>query len=532
MLRLRLGILAHSLRTRPLARLLAAVLGAAMAALAYWVTLVFLGFLARYPFAAQAVEARSLEGLFLLLSAATLLSALPGSLGFLYASPDLHLLLAWPIPAWRVFAQKALEAFLATAGLPAFLTLPVLFAIGVFHRAPPVYYPLALAVTVFLYALPVALGASLSLFFLRYAPAGRAREWAAAGSAVLGGGLVYVLRAARPEALFQRAFQNPEALSAFLAEWARSGSPLLPSTWAARAVEAGLAGGVDPGLWVLAGLALVWAVAVVAASALTYRVGWVRGLEGTFRERPPAPPAPWEAGHPVAALWLRDLRRFFRDPRRVAELVLVLVLVLLYLTSLAAMPLEGALFRRVVGFLHLAFQGFVLVAVGLRLAFPLFGLEGPGYWLIATAPLSRGVILLTRLGFALFLLLPLALALGFYVPVAVGLGGGLLWVSGASALAVALAAAGLGVGLGAVFPADEGALAGEVTLGLGALAYMFAGLFFAAGVAVLDAYPVYRVLTGRAFWGEPAAVFWLLLLATLALAFAGLPLFWAWRKRD
>jgi len=531
-LRLRLRILAHSLRTRPLARLLAVALGAGMAALAYGATLVFLGFLARFPFAAQAVEARSLEGLFLLMSATALLSALPGSLGFLYASPDLHLLLAWPIPAWRVFAQKVLEAFLATAGLPALLTLPVLFALGVFHRAPPVYYPLALAVTVFLYALPVALGASLSLFFLRYAPAGRAQEWAAAGSAVLGGGLVYVLRAARPEAIFQRAFQSPEALSAFLAEWARPSSPFLPSSWAARAVEAGLAGRMDPGLVVLGGLALVWMLTVVAAAALAYRVGWVRGLEGTFRERPPAPPAPWEAGRPATALWLRDFRRFFRDPRWVSELVLVLVLVLLYLTSLSAIPLEGALFRRVVGFLHLAFQGFVLVAVGLRLAFPLFGLEGPAYWLIATAPISRGVLLLTRLGFALFLLLPLALALGFYVPEVIGLGRGLLWVSGASALAVALAVAGLGVGLGAVFPADEGALAGEATLGLGALFYMLAGLSFAAGVAVLDAYPVYRVLTGAAFWGEPAAALWFFLLVALALFFAGAPLLWAWRKRD
>ncbi len=530
MLRLRFRILWHSFRARPLPRAAALVLAAAAAVLVYRATLGFLAFLSGYPFAAPAVEARSLEGLFLLLSAAVLLSALPGALAVLYGSPDLELLLAWPIPAGRVFAQKLLETYAATAGLPALLTLPVLLALGRFHRAPGAYYPLAAAAALLVYALPVALGAGLALFFLRYAPAGRAREWAAAGSAVLGGALVYALRAARPEALFERAFQSPEALSAFLAQWARSGPALLPSTWAARAVEGGLAGGVSPGLWLLLALVLLGYGGTAAAAARAYRAGWVRSLEGTFVERPPAPPARWEAYRPMAALWLRDLRRFFRDPHRIAELLLVLVLVFLYLTSLQAMPLEGRLFRRVVGFLHLAFEGFVLVAVGLRLAFPLFGLEGRGYWIVATAPLSWTALLGTRLAFALALMTPLALALGLWVPGAVGLAGDLLGVSAVSALAVALAASGLGVGLGALWPAEEGGRGPGAVLGLGGLFYMLAGLLLAALVATLDAYPVYRVLSGQGFWGTAGAGLWLLGLALLAGSFAALPMFFAWRR--
>ena len=529
MLWLRLRILVHSLRSAPAARALALVLAAGVAAGAYLSTLWFLGFIAGFPFAAPVVLARSLEGLFLLLSSAVLLSALPGSLGVLYGSPDLHLLLAWPIPAWRVFAQKVLETYVSTAALPTLLTLPVLAAVGVHHGAPAAYYPLAFAAAGLAYALPVALGASLSLFFLRFSPPGRAREWAAAGSAVLGGILVYSLRAARPEAVFRRAFESPEALSAYLAEWSRSGPPLLPSTWAARAVEAALAGQGSPQLAALLALAALWFGGVVLAAAWAYRAGWVRGVEGTFVERPPAPPAPWEAYRPATAFWVRDLRRFFRDPYQVSQVMLVLVLVLLYLVSLEAMPLEGAVFKRVVGYLHLAFQGFVLVAVGLRLAFPLFGLEGRGYWVVATAPVSRATLVLTRFGFALFLLLPLALALGVYVPRAVGLGGELVLVSLVSAVAVAVAAAGLGVGIGALWPAEEGS-GGEAGLGLGGLFYMLTGLLLAAAVAVLDAYPVYQVLTGGPFWGTPGAVAWFLALAALTLAFALAPLLLAWRR--
>ncbi|NPA75843.1 MAG: hypothetical protein GXO25_07180, partial [Euryarchaeota archaeon] len=172
---------------------------------------------------------------------------------------------------------------------------------------------------------------------------------------------------------------------------------------------------------------------------------------------------------------------------------------------------------------------FVLVAVGLRLAFPLFGLEGRGFWIVATAPVSWGTLLGTRFGFALFLLLPLALALGLYVPGMIGLGASLSWVSLLSALAVALAAAGLGVGVGALWPAEEEG-SGEIALGIGELFYMFFGLFFAAGVAVLDAYPVYRLLTGRPFWGTEEARVWTAVSALATLLFVLLPLLVAHRK--
>ncbi|MEG8007477.1 hypothetical protein U2444_14865, partial [Listeria monocytogenes] len=76
----------------------------------------------------------------------------------------------------------------------------------------------------------------------------------------------------------------------------------------------------------------------------------------------------------------------------------------------------------VVGFLHLAFQGFVIAGVGVRLAYPLYSLEGPGFWLIQTAPVSRLTLLLTRFGLALVFLLPLALMLGLLSPQVIGLG--------------------------------------------------------------------------------------------------------------
>ncbi|WP_456414841.1 putative ABC transporter permease subunit [Oceanithermus profundus] len=536
MLRLRLRILRHSLAARPLAVLVAAALGLGVAALAYVGTLAFLRFLSGYPFAARVVEVRSLEGLFLVLSAAVLLSALPGALAVLYDSRDLPLLLAWPLPAARVFTLKVIETYAVTALVPTLLTLPVLYALGAFHEAPFGYHLVATLAVLALYALPVGLGVGLALPLVRFAPAGRAREWAGALSAVLGGAMIYGLRALRPEALFRQEFANEAALKAFIQQFQNPAAPFLPPAWAGRAVQEALAqpAALSPALLGL----LLTAAAVLGASALAagyaYQAGWVRGLEGASVLRPARPPAVWERALArlggVGALWVRDLRLFLRDPNQIAQLVLVAVLVLLYTTSLAAMPLEGAVFVRVVGFLHLAFQGLVIAGVGVRLAYPLYSFEGPGYWLVQTAPVGRLGLLLSRYALALLLLLPLGLALGLYAPSVIGLDPGLRTVSLISALAAVVGLAALGVGLGAVWPNREATNASEVPMSLGGMLYMLVGTLFAFAIAALDARPVYWALGGRAdYLSGPEGALWLaaVILLTLAVALASLGLAYA-----
>ncbi len=538
MLSLRLRILRHSLATRPLAAAIAALLGTGMALLAYRGTFAFLSFLADYPFAAHVVEVRSLEGLFLVLSAAVLLSALPGALSVLYDSRDLPLLLAWPLPAGRVFAFKVLETYAVTALVPALLTLPVLYAVGAFHGAATGYYFVATAAALGLFALPVGLGVGLALPLVRFAPAGRAREWAGAASAVLGGIMIYGLRALRPEALFRQEFANETALAEFVRQLQNPTAPFLPSAWAARAVQSALEQpGFPAALAVLLALALGMLLASALAAGYAYQAGWVRGLEGASVLMSARPPAVWERAlaklGPVGALWVRDLRLFLRDPNQVAQLVLVAVLVLLYTNSLAAIPLEGVVFVRVVGFLHLAFQGLVIAGVGVRLAYPLYSFEGRGYWLVRTAPIGRLALLLSRYVLALLLLLPLGLALGLCAPAIIGLEPGLRIISLVSALAAVIGLAGLGVGLGAVWPNREATNASEIPMGLGGMLYMLLGTLFAIALAILDARPVYWAITGRTgFLASPEGLLWWGLVGGVTLGVTAATLVWAYLRSD
>src|SRR5690606_15668600 len=98
--------------------------------------------------------------------AAVLFSVLIASIGTLYGSEDLELLLAQPTSTAAVFGMKVLELFVNTAGLPLIFTLPVLVGVGAALHAPPLYYLVGTLAAAALYAMPVTLGALLALLLV------------------------------------------------------------------------------------------------------------------------------------------------------------------------------------------------------------------------------------------------------------------------------------------------------------------------------------------------------------------------------
>jgi ABC-2 type transport system permease protein len=234
----------------------------------------------------------------------------------------------------------------------------------------------------------------------------------------------------------------------------------------------------------------------------------------------------------VGALWARDLRLFFRDANQASQLILVGVLVLLYTTSLQYLPLGDTRFQVVAGFLHLAFQGFVIGGVGVRLAYPLLSLEGPGYWMLQTGPVAKHTILLTRFGLALFFLLPLGLALGYFSPRVIGLDDNLTQVSVVLGLASALTAAALGVGLGAAFPKFDAANPAEVPIGMGGFLYMGFMLLHAGFLVLLASRPVYLAITQRqtSYLASEEGPLWLLIVAAATLIPLVLALWFGYRR--
>lgn len=548
MLRLRLQLLWNGFRQAPASALVGLLLGAVLAYGAWAATSWFLNFISNELFGSNTfvnrlaaaftrdvLVDRILGSLLLVLSSAVVLSALPNAVAVLYTSEDLPLHLTLPQKASRVFLFKVGEVFVTTALLPMLLVLPVLFAYGAHYGAPPIFFLGAVLLMLALFAFPVVLGVGLALPLVRFAPAGRAREWAAALGAVLGGLLIFLLRALRPEVLLQTNFANPEELDRFLQTFRDPTAPFLPSALAQQALKGLVRGEIEAQFWLLLTLSggLLLLAGLVAGYA--YQQGWVRALEGTVRERGLVRPGlldRWAMNSRVGALWARDLRLFFRDANQAAQLILVGVLVLLYTTSLQYLPLGDTRFQLVAGFLHLAFQGFVIGGVGVRLAYPLLSLEGPGYWMLQTGPVAKHTILLTRFGLALFFLLPLGLALGYFSPQVIGLDYNLTQVSVVLGLASALTAAALGVGLGAAFPKFDAANPAEVPIGMGGFLYMGFMLLHAGLLVLLASRPVYLAITQRQtnYLASSEGPLWLLIVAAATLVPLVLALWFGYRR--
>lgn len=548
MLTLRIQLVWNGLRQAPASALVGLLLGAVLAYGAWAATSWFLHFISNELFGSNTfanrlaaaftrdvLVDRILGSLLLVFSSAVVLSALPNAVAVLYTSEDLPLHLTLPQKASRVFLFKVGEVFVTTALLPMLLVLPVLFAYGAHYGAPPPFFLGAVLLMLALFAFPVVLGVGLALPLVRFAPAGRAREWAAALGAVLGGLLIFLLRALRPEVLLQTNFANPEELDRFLQTFRDPTAPFLPSALAQQALKGLVRGEVEAQFWLLLALSggLLLLAGLVAGYA--YQQGWVRALEGTVRERGLVRPGlldRWAMNSRVGTLWARDLRLFFRDANQAAQLILVGVLVLLYTTSLQYLPLGDTRFQVVAGFLHLAFQGFVIGGVGVRLAYPLLSLEGPGYWMLQTGPVAKHTILLTRFGLALFFLLPLGLALGYFSPRVIGLDDNLTQVSVVLGLASALTAAALGVGLGAAFPKFDAANPAEVPIGMGGFLYMGFMLLHAGFLVLLASRPVYLAITQRQtnYLASGEGPLWLLIVVAATLVPLVLALWFGYRR--
>ncbi len=479
-----------------------------------------LQFLAGYPIVGLAVARNMIETGLVVLVSGVVFSSTTTAITMLYTSDDLNFLLSQPVPAWRVFTLKLLETFLASAAVPFGLVLPMMIAIGQYFEAAIWYYPLAFFVLAILFVLPVAFGAGLAVLLMRLAPAGRVREVATGLGVLLSAGLVYFIRAAKPEDLL-RQIADPNKFDELLLKWAAPQNPFLPPAWAARVVWEGAKGEISLSIVPLTILAtgLLGGAAWLAAKA--YQEGWVRGLESSVVKLNPTPLPPsffekyFASFGALGQIIVKDARLLFRDATQWSQLLILVALGAVYVVSVRALPLEGDMFRNAIGFLTLAFQGFVIAGVGIRMAFPSVSLEGHGYWLLRTGPVRAQDVVSAKFVGALPPTFFLALMLGLVSALALQLTPTITLLSVLVAASCALVMTALGVGIGAAMPRFKADNASEIAISPGALIYMMLSLFYSGLLVVVAARPAFLSITksklfpGLSYFSTPEG--WLVL---------------------
>lgn len=451
------------------------------------------------------VFARVLEMGLIVLTSGVVFSATTTAISTLYLSDDLNLLLTQPIATWRVFALKVFETFLNAALVPLILTLPLLYAVGVYFHAPLWAYALMLLSALLIYAAPVGLGALLAVALMRVAPAGKVRDVATALGVVISAGLVYAIRALRPEALIAKV-QNTEQFEALLKQFNTPSSAFLPPSWASEVIWRSAHGEVSWLLLPLAALSVALLLTATALATRAYQEGWARALDASTPKLDPTP-KPVSAAErwfarlgPSGSLAYKDLRLTLRDPTQWSQLLIVAALAGVYLISVQSVPIPVPQFRQILGFVQLAFQGFIISGVAVRLAFPAISLEARSYWLLRTGPLSPKQIVLSKFWSVLPVTLLLGLGMGVASARAMNLGPLLILLSVLVSLSNAFVITALGVGLGAAAPRFTADNPAEIGLSPGGLAFMGLSLLYSVACLLVLAKPAGASVLNSAFF--------------------------------
>jgi ABC-2 type transport system permease protein len=422
------------------------------------------------------------------------------SLSTIYLSSDLLVLMASPLRLTTVFISKFVQTLLYSSWMVLLFGLPIFIAFGQVQQATLAYYVWLIPTLLPFLIMPAGLGILGTMLLMRYFPAQQTHKALTVLSVCFMAALVMLIRFLRPERLVREA--PDEVLRQFLDSLRTPDLPLLPSTWAAKALLAGS----DATLGSASGhIALLWGGAVVIfaltvwVASQVYYTGWSGGytaLRGrtprrTWRLERVLLPVLRRCTTATRGLLLKDLKLFFRDPAQWSQLLLLGALAVIYLFNIRHLPLNTLFLKNFISILNLGLAGFVLSAVAVRFVFTSTSLEGRSFWIVLASPMAFRDFLREKFCMYIVPLLVLAETLVVVSNLLLKADAYLMLFAVVVILLMTCALTGLGVGLGAMYARFEYDNIAQTAASAGGLLYMVLSLGFIGMMLLLTARPLY-----------------------------------------
>jgi ABC-2 type transport system permease protein len=498
----------NALRGSPLRLVVTGVLLAAFWVACFWLSIQVLGYFQRLGDFGPLLTQRLLVLVFLTFFGVLLLSNTVAALTTFYLAADVPLLMAAPVSFRSLHHARFVETLVASSWMVLLFGLPVFLAYGVVYRAGPSFYVVTVVVLAAFLVIPAGLGVLATTALVLVVPARRARDGLLVTSGLVLGGVVLAVRWLGPERL-----ARPSGLAGFagfLAGFGATGSPWLPTTWAAEAMIPLL--GARPGepgfyLGMLVSTAAMLFVVNAAVVERVYLRAWSRAQTGRVRAT---------AGERPLARWLEQLTRplprlpglllakdatvFLRDASQWSQLVLLGALVGIYLYNFAALPLGddtplALAMRDLAAVSNLGLGAFVTTSVAVRFIFPMVSLEGHAWWILRAAPVPLARLWSGKFWIGFVPLLTFAAILVATTNHLLGVAPEVTALFLLTLVPLTAAVVSLGLAFGAVYPKLDTQNAAQVATGFGAILYMLACVALIATVTAFEAWPVSRL-----FW--------------------------------
>jgi ABC-2 type transport system permease protein len=235
-----------------------------------------------------------------------------------------------------------------------------------------------------------------------------------------------------------------------------------------------------------------WTVALSSRAERFQRRAAARKRSGTRRA-----PIEWLVdllrpfSRPVAALVLKDVRIFWRDPTQWIQFMIFFGLLCIYVINLrnVAFNFQSRFWETMISYLNLAASALTLSTLTTRFVFPQFSLEGRRLWILGLAPVGLRRVLLQKFWLSCVTALVITVTLNVISSILLRLAWGKLLLFAAAIALMAAALSGLAVGLGALFPNFKEDNPSKIVSGFGGTLCLVISFLYISGFVTLIALP-------------------------------------------
>ncbi len=242
-------------------------------------------------------------------------------------------------------------------------------------------------------------------------------------------------------------------------------APLVPSSWLSIAMRSVSRGDQSRALFLIGLLSLtatVWLRWLGVTAGRHYYASWTFFSEITgqkSRGEPPHRALRFNRGlfpNPAWAMLRKDLLQFVRSPSQWAQFMILIAFLIIYLMNLiyvsSRFNFEAPYWKTMVLFLNFSFTGFILATLSVRFVFPLVSLEGRGYWVVRSAPVTTKLLFLEKFTLAFIVFMGLCELIVYISGHVLHVRGGMMILMTTGTFLMGATLTGVAIGMGAIFP--------------------------------------------------------------------------------
>jgi ABC-2 type transport system permease protein len=365
--------------------------------------------------------------------------------------------------------------------------------------------------------IPAGMGTFIAMFLMAVVPAKRAKNVFIILGLLILAILFLLFRFLKPER-----FANPEwfaNMTIFLSEMKLPVSVLLPSMWATESLTPFFnTQGETPFFYIL--LLLFTSAVLIIFGNWLFNAFYYNGLVKAQQTQRPWITTSEDMKKGLGSLfslksvyfWLlriisfffrgnrrafieKDFITFFRNIGQWSQVLLLFAIIIIYLFSIKALPIEWGTYlstqlRYVISFLNIALVGFVITAIAARLVLPSVDSEGRAFWIIRVSPISMRRFLRNKFLIAFLPLFVLAQILIVISNIFLGVKAWFMFLGIGTCSVIVASITGLAVGIGAYnarfLPQD----AGTEQSGFQGVVFMLSAFAVIIATILLEVIPV------------------------------------------